>query len=322
MNEKIGDEQPERYGDMLPRRRLGRTNLNVPALALGGYPLGLESISDEQAIQTVRYALEQGIDYFDASPMYGECERRMGIALEGVPRKSIIISTKTGSHPQRWGDYSWDATLWSIENSLRLLKIDYFDIVHVHDPDWLRPGEGLDPVFAPHGALAALEHLKEQGVLNAIGLGQRTFEYHKQAIESGRFDLILSFNNYHPLDTTAAEWLFPLALEHDVGVLNGSPMAHGLLSGGDPDEIVSHNSLPSTALNKLPAARQFYRWCKEKNLSMPAVVFQFCIRQPLIHSTLTGVKSKTELEENLKAATTLLPETVWEELEAWQQKNL
>ena len=305
----------------IPRRHLGGTGLEVPALALGGHPLGQVDVSDEQACETIQCALEWGIDYFDASPMYGECERRMGTALSDVARTEIVISTKTGSHPDRRGDYSWDATMWSVENSLKLLRTDYLDIVHVHDPDWLRPGEGLGPVLESRGALEVLEHLKAQGTVRAIGLGQQTFELHRIAIESGRFDAILSFNNYHPVDQSAAEWLFPLAKERGVGVINGSPMAHGLLAGDDPDRVIAARRLPPSAVAMLPAARRFYQWCRERDLSMPAVVFQFCLRQPLIDLTLTGAKSRTELDENLKAATVPLPDEVWTDLDALIQEE-
>ncbi|MBN1582893.1 MAG: aldo/keto reductase, partial [Anaerolineae bacterium] len=196
------------------------------------------------------------------------------------------------------------------DNSLKLLKTDYIDLLLVHDP------RDIEPVFAPRGALEALEHLKEQGVIRNIGLGQRRFDYHRRAILSGRFDVILTFNNYHPLDVSAAEWLLPLAAEHDVGVLNGAAMAHGLLTGRNPDLIVEKGEPGAHLTALLPAARRFYRWCQEKNVSLPAVVFQFCMRQPLIHCTLTGIKNRAELEENLRGATMDLPEELWQELEA------
>lgn len=301
------------YGDKLPRRRLGRSELIVPAIALGGVGIGgLHVEADErEAIATVQYALEQGINYIDTSPMYADSERRIGIALEGVPRDTFVTSTKTGkTHTSQVGDYSWDATLRFVENSLRTLKIDYIDLLHVHDPE-----RNFEAVWAPRGALEALEHLKEQGVIRAIGLGQRRHDFHRRAIECGRFDVILTYDDYHPLNTSAADWLLPLAAEHDVGVLNGSPLSHGLLIGKDPDELdprLLKHALPG----QIAAARRFYEWCRERDVSMIPVVFQFCLRQPLIQCTLTGAKTRAELAENLKAATTTLPETIWDELAA------
>jgi len=299
-----------RLGATLPRRRLGKSELIVPAFSLGGYPLGWGDAEDEKAaIEAIHYALEQGLDYFDTSPGYGDSQRRFGIALEGVDRESLVISTKTGTHPSRRQDYSWDATMWSVENSLQMLKTDYIDLLLVHDP------RDIEPVFAPRGALEALEQLKAQGVIKAIGLGQKRFDYHQRAIESGRFDVILTFNNYHPLDVSALDWLLPLAQEHDVGVLNGAAMAHGLLSGEDPDVLFARDQHDSRA-DLLPGARKLYRWCRDNGLSVPAVVFQFCMRQPLIHCTLTGVKNRAELQENLTAAAVPLPEAIWDELSA------
>ena len=168
-----GTDSPNspRTGDKLPRRRLGRSELVVPGFALGGAPLGRTTVGDHEAIETIHYALEQGVNYLDTSAGYGGglSETRFGLALEGVSRETFVLSTKMGSHPERRGDYSWDATMWSVEHSLRRLKMDYLDIVLVHDPFYHNP-EGMKPVLAPRGALEALESLKEQGVIGAIGL--------------------------------------------------------------------------------------------------------------------------------------------------------
>lgn len=299
------------YGERLPRRRLGRTELMVPVVSLGGVGVGgLATVVEEtEAIDGVRYALEQGINYIDTSPLYAESERRIGIAIKDYPREKLILSTKTGTHPDRKQDYSWDGTMWTVENSLKLLHTDYIDILLVHDPG------DIELVFAPRGALEALEHLRDQGVIKHIGLGQRNHEYHRRAIESGRFDVILTFNDYHPLHTSAADWLLPLAKQHDVGVLNGAAMAHGLLTGGDPDVV--NASMPNPRKEYVvAAARRLYQFCQEQDVPMLAVVFQYCMRQEMIDCTLTGAKNKAEIDANFSAALTPLPNSIWPELDA------
>ena len=296
----------------VPVRRLGRGELHVPAFGMGGAGVGgiLDATTEAEAIETLRLALQQGIWYVDTSPLYGESERRVGLALEDIPREQYVLSTKTGTHPQRRQDYSWDGTMWSVENSLRLLKTDYLDLLLVHDPD------DIEPVFAPRGALEALEELKRQGVARNIGLGVRDHAFHRRAVQSDRFDVILTYNDYHPIRTTAlADGLLELAARHNVGVLNGSPLAFGLLNGQDPDGVEARvgSRFPE---RDLEAARRFYQWCRERGLSMIHVIFQFCLRQPLIHCTLTGAKTRAEFMENLRAATTPLPDEVWGELEA------
>jgi len=298
----------------MPRRRLGRTGLEVPAFSLGGAGIGggYGEVPDQEGIRTVEYALAQGINYIDTSPLYGESEQRIGLALQGVPRESYILSSKTGTHPERRGDYSWDGTLWSVENSLKLLKTDHLEVLLVHDP---RDEADMEAIFGPRGALEALEHLKAQGVIGYIGLGQRNHDWHRRAILSGRFDVILTYNDYHPIRTTAlTDGLLELAKQHDVGVINGSPLAHGLLYGEDP-QVVAARWRTSPGERDVATASRLYAWCREKGVSMLAVVLQFCLRQPQLNCTLTGAKSVAELSQNLAAVRTPLPEALWSELQ-------
>ena len=224
----------ETMGTLLPRRRLGRSGLEVPALALGGAGLGgvFGQVSDAEAIEAVQYAVAQGVDYIDTDASYGDSERKIGLALEGGLRERIVLSTKTGTHPDRRGDYSWDGTLWNVENSLRLLKTDYLDLVLVHDPD------DMGPVLAPRGAFDALLSLKEQGVVRSIGLGQRRHDFHAQAIEDGRVDVILTYADYNPIRTTArTDGLLALATEPRHRRHQRLPARLGRADGAGPGRV-------------------------------------------------------------------------------------
>ncbi len=292
----------------IPKSRLGRNDLSVTRFSLGGAGIGIrDGVTDAEAVETVQSALRAGIDYVDTSPLYGESERRVGLALKGVPRSDYVLSTKTGTHPERRGDYSWDGTLWSVENSLRLLHTDRIDLLLVHDP---RDEQDIETIFGPRGALEALEALKSQGVIGSIGLGQRRHDWHRRAILSGRFDTILTYNDYHPLRATAlSSGLLDFAKQHDIGVINGSPLAHGLLSGQDPASAGSRATNPDSA-----AAARLFDWCRANDIPMLALVLQFPLRQPLIDCTLTGARSVAELEQNLAALAVPLPPSVWDEL--------
>jgi aryl-alcohol dehydrogenase-like predicted oxidoreductase len=300
------------------QRTLGKTGLKVPALGMGGAGIGglygeTQGVSgDRAAIETVELAFERGIRYVDTSPLYGESERRIGLALEGVKRDSYLLSTKTGTHPQKWQDYSWDGTMWSVENSLKLLKTDYIDLLLVHDP------ATMEPVYAKNGALDALEDLKRQKVIGHIGLGQRNLTFHKEAIESGRFEVVLTFNDYHPVRTAASDDLLPRATDNNIGVLNGSPLAHGFLATSDPftlPEDLRNHAMNETDWQQLLKVHAF---CKKKHLSPIAFALQFCLREPRIHCTLTGAKNPDELKVNLEATESPLPESLWE---AWEREN-
>ncbi len=292
------------------QRTLGRTNLEVSEIGLGGVGVGGAyggDVTERDCVETVEHALESGINFIDTSPLYGDSERRLGIALSGVPRGSYFLSTKTGTHRDRWQDYTRDGTLWSIENSLKLLKTDRFDVVLVHDP------EDIDPVLAPGGALETLEDLRRQGVLSFIGLGQRRHDFHRLAMATERFDVILTYNDYHITRTTAyTSGLLQVAEQHEIGVLNGSPMAHGLLSGADPRTLKTHHQTERDTM----AAARLYDWCQQKKVNLRAVVLQSCLRQNLIHCTLTGAKTAAELQQNLDALQDPLPDHVWQDLAA------
>ncbi|MGC4044112.1 MAG: aldo/keto reductase [Armatimonas sp.] len=292
------------------KRVLGRTGLEVSEIGLGGVGVGGAyggDVTEKDCVETVELALESGINLIDTSPLYGDSERRLGIALAGIPRSSYILTSKTGTHRDRWQDYTRDGTLWSVENSLKLLKTDYLDVLLVHDPD------SMDPVLAPKGALETIEDLRRQGVVKNIGLGQRSHQFHWQAIETGRFDMILTYNDYHVTRTTAyTNGLLQFAEEHNIGVFNGSPMGHGLLAGDDPRTLNTHHMIERDAM----MAARLYDWCQERKINQRAIVLQSCLSQPLIHSTLTGAKTRAELQQNLDAIEEPLSESVWRDLAA------
>lgn len=287
----------------LPKRRLGRTGLQITGLSLGGARIGGSNVTDDEAVETVRCAISLGINYLDTSPLYGESERRVGLALADGWREKIFLATKTGTHPKWGGDYSAAGTRRSVENSLRLLGTDYLDVCLVHDPS------NMDPVVTKGGALDELQRMREEGLVKFIGLGVREHEFHKIAIETGIVDVILTYLDYTLLRQTANEWLLSFASENDIGVINGSPIAAGLLSGVEPD------------IKERPpegeSAHRLWQWTVDNNLNLLNLAIQFCLRQPLIATSLTGSKNATEVEQNYAAATTLVSDEVWEQLQTF-----
>ncbi len=284
----------------LPKRRLGRTELEVTCLGMGGARIGGNEVSDDEAVEAVRRAITLGINYLDTSPLYGESERRVGLALADGWREKIYLATKTGTHPKWRGDYSASGTRRSVENSLNLLGTDYLDVCLVHDPS------NMDPVVAKGGALDELQRMREEGLVKYIGLGVREHEFHKIAIETGIVDVILTYLDYTLVSQTANEWLLSFAYERDIGIVNGSPIAAGLLSDIEPDV----NARPPEG----EKAHQLWQWAVENGLSLLNLAIQFCLRQPLIATNLSGSKNAIEIEQNFAAATTPVPDEVWEEL--------
>ena len=139
----------------------------------------------------------------------------------------------------------------------------------------------------------------------------RQHEFHKIAIETGIVDVILTYLDYTLLSQTANEWLLPFAAENDIGVINGSPIAMGLLSGLEPDVSASSAHLGTSDAEK---AYQLWQWANDNNLNVLNLAIQFCFRQQRIAMSLTGSKNAAEVEQNFTAATTPIPENVWEQL--------
>jgi D-threo-aldose 1-dehydrogenase len=304
----------------LPRRRLGRTGLEVSALGVGGWlgrlddPAAGAAAQEAAAIQAVRRAVELGVTYFDTSPAYGAgaAERHLGLGLRELApavRATLRLATKTGTHPDRLHQYDADATRWTVDHSLGLLFTDHIDVLLVHDP---RSDDDMDQVMQPGGALEALEALKAQGVVGAIGLGVRTHRFLRRAVGSDRFDVILTPYDYTPLRASAAG-LIDAAAARDVGVINGSPYAAGLLAGADPDVAASRRS--PLAPGDLERARVLWRWCRERNLDLGALAMQFSVRNPHLAVTLAGPRTAAEVEGNVRHALAPLPESTWQELE-------
>ena len=161
----------------LPTRRLGRTGLDVPILALGGHHVG-RAASESDARVLVETALEEGIRFFDNAESYqnGKAERWLGAALEDV-RSDVLIMTKT--HSPR--DRSADSARRHLEGSLERLRTDYLDLWQLHST---KSAEDVDRAFRPGGAMEYIMRAKEEGLVRFIGVtGHVTPAAHRRALD-------------------------------------------------------------------------------------------------------------------------------------------
>jgi D-threo-aldose 1-dehydrogenase len=315
----------------LPRRRLGRTGYELSIVSAGGF-LGMvydpgqsrggewgtavvdPALREAAAAAAMRRGIELGINYFDTAPMYGrgDAERLLGVALNALSpaeREGLFISTKVGLNPAREHAYDADSVRRSLERSLGLLKRDRVSIVFVHDP---LSDADMDQILGPGGAMEALEQFKAQGVVGAIGLGVRIHRFLRRAIESGRFDAILPSYDYTPIRNSAGP-VFELAARHDVGVVSASAYMAGLLAGIDPDVAAAKRAAEKSV--DLERARVLWRWAQARGVDLGAVAMQYQLRNPNITTALVGPRDVSEIEANVRHATTALPEGIWEELE-------
>lgn len=271
----------------LGTRRLGRTGMRPKALGLGCAHLK----SDREAVEAIRRAIELGMDYLDTSPAYGESERRVGLALGDGWRERVYLETKVGTHPQRRQDFSAEATRWSVQNSLKILKTDYLDAVLIHDP------HDIEDPLAPGRALEELLRMKDEGIVRHLGLGIRNQEFHKRAIETGQVEIVLSHTDCTLLNQSLVKTTIPLARQFDVGIILASALAGGSLAGPEP----KHNA----------RAHAMWDWCQQRGVNLRDLALQFCLALPIDGIVMPGPSNKEEVEEVYASATNeVLPE-VW-----------
>lgn len=281
---------------------MAANNTPVSKLSFGGAGIGSYNekiffnapVPDNQAVDAVICALENGINLIDTSPFYGNSEMKIGLAIrEYGKRNSYIVSTKAGTHPSLGGYTSGDFYK-SIENSLKKLKTDYIDIVHIHDPS----DADFETVMNKNGGIKALQSLKEDKIIRYIGLGVRSHHLHRKFIDSGFADVILPYLDYNVLNTSAAQ-LISYAAEKDVSVMLGSPMCMGLLSGADPLQYkIGHFPLEKEV--SVEKATEMFQWCRKNKLNLSSLNFKFIRENSDITTVLTGALSKDEVTENVK----------------------
>lgn len=281
----------------LPTRRLGSTGLYPTALGLGGAWLGARSESEAEAVEAVHRAFAHGINFFDTDPGYrqGKSEPRLGKALAGLPRDEVIVSTKVGTAPEMRGDFRDEAVRASFEGSLKSLGVDYVDLLLIHDPP--------DIEAALSGAMEPMLRLKERGLARYIGIGCRQHAFHLRAMATGEMDVVLTFQDYTLLSQSALVDTIPEAMRRGVGLILGSPLGMGRLSGVEPDEA------------KFPHAHAMWRWCGERGVNVRHLAMQFCLSLPIEGSVLVGAATAGEVDEAV-AALAPIDEQVWRDFEA------
>ncbi len=302
-------------------REIGASGLRVTALGFGGAPVGndIADGDDDLAIATVQRAYESGITYFDTAPIYGfgRSERRMGRALAGIPRDQFVISTKVGRllEPSDGGpgsgeiqvvfDWTREGVMRSFDESLNRLDMDRVDIVLLHGPhDYYEEAIGE--------AYPVLADLRSQGVVTAIGAGMNEWEMSARFAREADFDCILLAGRYTLLDQSALVEFLPLCVEKGISVILGGPYNSGILASDLSDEATyQYVKAPSEILDR---ARRIRSFCDRHGVPLNAAALQFGLAHPAVASTIPGVRSPSEAEDNVQATSFPIPGALWEDL--------
>ncbi|MFJ8825105.1 aldo/keto reductase [Streptomyces sp. NPDC102467] len=311
-------------------------------IGFGTAPLGnmFRAIPDEEAAATVQAAWDQGIRYFDTAPLYGAglAEIRLGDVLSQQPRDAYVLSTKVGrvildevedpasrelgekgalfehGRPNKIvNDYSADATLRSVEDSLKRLKTDRLDIVWVHDvaqdfygDEWVNVYES-----ARTGAFRALTRLREEGVIKAWGLGVNKVEPLEMTLDldEPRPDAFLLAGRYTLLDhERALQRLLPAAAESDVDIVVGGPYSSGILAGGSHFEYAE---APAHIVEKVGLIKAL---AEEHGIGIKSAALQFVLAHPAVAAVIPGATRPARIAEDLGALAQDVPYAFWKSL--------
>ena len=322
----------------LPKRTLGKSGLEVTALGFGGAPLGdiYEVLDDATAIATVEAAAQSGVTLFDAAPLYGQgmAEHRFGTALRRRPAGSFVLSSKVGRllTPAPQGrtkttryvgglsfnvvhDYSYDGALRSHEHSLLRFGLPKIDILLIHDADaWSHgPVEGPKRYReAMDGAYRALDKLRAEKAIKAIGIGVNDPVYAAKFLRAGDFDCMLLAGRYSLLEQPALQEVLPLAATRNVGVMLGGVFNSGILATG---------SIPGAKYNYTPASpeivdrvRKIERVCAAHGVALPTAAMHFSLGGPAVSSLVLGAVTPDEVRRNVRALSASVPAALWADL--------
>ena len=304
-------------GRSLRNRPLGSTSLLVSPLCFGCAPLGDMpetfgfSVAKERAHETLQAAFGSPVNFLDTAASYGdgEAEKRIGEVMRelgGVP-SGYVIATKA-DRDLSTGDFSGEQMRRSVERSLRLLGMDKLPLVYLHDPEHA----SYEDIMAPGGAVEILVGLKEEGVIEHLGVAGGPVDLMIRYVETGIFEAVITHNRYTLINRTA-EPLLERAAQLSVPALNAAPYGGILAKGPDAYARYAYQEAPDELVETV---RKTSKVCREHGVPLAAAALQFSIKDPRVVSTMVGLSRPERVEQALELAAHPVPDELWPRLEA------
>jgi len=305
----------------------------LPVLGYGAANLGNlhRALSDEEAMTILEVAWDCGIRHFDTAPHYGLglSELRLGAFLRDKPRDEYTLSTKVGRllRPNPGGageldvvnDFHVAATLrreWdfteggiraSLAESLHRLGLDRVDVLYLHDP------ERYDLEAALNQAIPALEQLRAEGEVSAIGIGSMSSAALTASVRASSLDVVMVAGRYTLLEQSAPVDVFPACRARGTKVVAASIFNSGILAKDEPDssDRYEYGALPPEAWDRLQRIRSV---CRDFGVSLPAAAVQFPLRNALVESVVVGASRPEQLHRTVELMKSEIPNGFWDAL--------
>jgi D-threo-aldose 1-dehydrogenase len=281
-----------------------------PQPTAGSDTLGLAG-GESETLELLRAALAGPITFLDTAAAYGdgESERRIGLVLRklgGIP-PGYVLATKADRDLQT-GDFSGEQMRRSVERSLRLLGLDRVQLCYLHDAEHTT----YERVTSKGGPLEVLLELKEQGLIEHLGVAGGPIDQEIQYVETGAFEVVITHNRYNLLNRDA-EPLLEVASKRGVAVVNAAPYGTGILAKG-PEVYprFMYRNAPPELLERVASLRAT---CARHGVPLAAAALQFSLREPRVASTIVGMTRPERLYQTVALARYPVPDDLWRELE-------
>ena len=281
------------------KRKFGRVDLEVTIMGFGAAPIGniFRPISEEESEAMIQASWDAGLRYFDTAPYYGQglSEARCGHGLRWYPRDEFVLSSKIGRLLQPkpraeidftpWVDglpfenvfdYSYDRTMRSIEDSVQRLALERIDTAFIHDIDVFTHGPAAQKEHfreAMGGCYGALDKMRGEGVVTAIGVGVNEWQVCYEALKQNDFDCFLLAGRYTLLEQEALDGFLPLCEERNVAVVIGGGFNSGILATAQP-KARSTITVPRRTISRTrsegsrPSVRNIAYRCRPQRCSL------------------------------------------------------
>ncbi|MBB3126125.1 aryl-alcohol dehydrogenase-like predicted oxidoreductase [Paenibacillus rhizosphaerae] len=299
--------------------RLGKSDLQVNPIGLGANAVGghnlYPNLNEETGRDVVRTALDLGVNFLDTAFIYGpgRSEELIGEVLKEKGRTNAVLATK-GAHKFVDGKVVMDNSpaflQQSVEDSLRRLQTDYIDLFYIHFPDEQTPKAE---------AVGALQKLKEQGKIRAIGVSNFSIDQLKEANVNGYVDVLQSEYNLFARD--AEKELLPYCEANGISFVPYFPLASGLLGGKYTKDTTFGDLRANNPLfqgeafaRNLDKVERLRPIAAQKNVEVAHLVLAWYLKQPAIDALIPGAKKPEQVKENLKTLDVQLTDTEVEKI--------
>lgn len=287
---------------------LGKSEVAVHPIALGTNFVGghnlYKDVDEEAGKNTVREAIDAGVTMLDTAFIYGprRSEELIGEVLKEYNREDIVVATKAAQNYDDDGesfiDNSPEFFREAVDAALERLDTDYIDLFYIHKPDSETP---------KNEAVAALQELKEQGKIKAIGVSNFSLEQLKEANQDGYVDVIQ--NEYNLFNREAEDGILQYTADNNITFIPFFPLAAGLLAG-KYDENTKFDDLRAnlpfyqedTFKENLAKVDQLKALAEKYGEDIAQVVLAFYFTRPSLDVIIPGAKKGDQIKANMRAA--------------------